>query len=166
MESSLSMIPRSSHLRHVNTAAELLPPNESVEIVRQMKLHRMLSSIVGGPLPSSIDLANVRRVLDLGCGGGDWVLEMAYHYRQMHVIGIDRSHAVVEYARARAGSQGMENASFAAYDFFHLSETSFPLESFDLLHLSFLTGSMPVTAFPQLVRDVRRLCRRGDGLQY
>jgi len=164
MESSLSMIPRSSHLRHVNTAAELLPPNESVEIVRQMKLHRMLSSIVGGPLPSSIDLANVRRVLDLGCGGGDWVLEMAYHYRQMHVIGIDRSHAVVEYARARAGSQGMENASFAAYDFFHLSETSFPSESFDLLHLSFLTGSMPVTAFPQLVRDVRRLCRRGGGV--
>src|SRR5207244_7970916 len=40
------------------------------------------------------------------------------------------------------------------------------LESFDLLHLSFLTGSMPVTAFPQLVRDVRRLCRRGDGLPY
>jgi ubiquinone/menaquinone biosynthesis C-methylase UbiE len=158
------MIPHHSHLNRIDTAAAPHPPWETMEIVRQMKLHRMLTHVLGGPLPGSIDLSNVRRVLDLGCGAGDWVLEMAYHHRQMHVIGIDHCRAVVEYARARAGTQGMENASFAAYDFFHLSETSFPSESFDLLHLSFLTGSMPVAAFPGLLRDLQRLCRRGGGV--
>ncbi len=158
------MISRPSHLHHRDTAVAPLPSWESVEIVRQMKLHRMLTHVLGGPLPGSIDLSKVRRVLDLGCGAGDWVLEMAYHHPDLHVIGIDHSRAVVEYARVRAESQGVENASFASSDFFHLSETSFPLESFDLLHLSFLTGSMAVAAFPGLLRDLQRLCRRGGGV--
>src|SRR5260370_26704681 len=89
---------------------------------------------------------------------------MAYHHPDMRVIGIDHCRVVVECARVRAESQGVENASFASSDFFHLSETSFPSESFDLLHLSFLTGSMAVAAFPGLLRDLQRLCRGGGGV--
>src|SRR5260370_17503336 len=151
------MISRPSHLHHRDTAVAPLPSWESVEIVRQMKLHRMLAHVLGGSLPGLIDLSKVRRVLDLGWGAGDWVLEMAYHHPDLHVIGIDHSRAVVEYARVRAESQGVENASFASSDFFHLSETSFPLESFDLLHVSFLTGGMAVWGFTGLWRLLLRL---------
>jgi len=136
-------------------------PEEPMEIVRQMKQHWMLARCLGGPLPTSIDLSEVKRVLDLGCGAGDWVLEMAHRHRDIEFTGIDQKCSLIEYARARAESQKLENADFVSYDIFSLSESSFPSESFDLLYLSFLTGSVPFAAFPMLVRYIQRLCRRG-----
>src|SRR5712692_11658623 len=125
-------------------AYNLVPsaPEEPMEIVRQMKQHMMLARCLGGPLPTSIDLSEVKHVLDLGCGAGDWVLEMAHRHRDIEFTGIDQKRSLIEYARTRAQSKRQENADFASYDMFYLNESSFPFESFDLLHLSFLTGSV------------------------
>ena len=51
------------------------------EITRLLLRHRYLSECMGGVLPASLDLSQVRRVLDVACGAGGWVYELAWNHR-------------------------------------------------------------------------------------
>jgi SAM-dependent methyltransferase len=57
---------------------------------------------MGGPLPEQSDPASFHRVLDVGCGPGGWILDLARIYPQMNLTGIDISWRMIEYARAQA----------------------------------------------------------------
>ncbi len=69
--------------------------NEISEMDRLLLLHRHLSESMGGILPAALDLSKVKRVLDVECGAGGWVYDLAWRYPSMHVTGTDaRSHLV------------------------------------------------------------------------
>ena len=74
--------------------------NES-EIARLMSLHQNLSMWTGGALPPTLDVSKVKRVLDIGCGVGAWVHEVARDYPQTQVVGIDSN---PRFYRARKSS--------------------------------------------------------------
>src|SRR6266516_6534734 len=76
-------------------------------------------------------------VLDVGCGPGTWALDVAYQYPEMEVVGIDISKTHIEYASARARSQGRQNISFEVLDAF---DTGYAECSFDVVHLRFAAG--------------------------
>ncbi|KAI1702600.1 methyltransferase domain-containing protein [Ditylenchus destructor] len=59
-----------------------------------------------GPLHNGIE------VLDVGCGGGFHVLEMAQHYPKSKFIGIDFGAEGVRQAQEDANKKGLKNASF------------------------------------------------------
>ena len=127
------------------------------EIARLLSLHQCLSAWMGGALPPTLDVSKVRRALDVGCGIGAWVHEMARNHPLMHVVGIDTNPDFIAYARASAYE--MHNSTFLEQDMYTL-EGIFQQDSFDLIHLRFLAGTVSVAQFPPLLRAVSRLCRR------
>src|SRR5215472_2989970 len=64
---------------------------------------------MGGVLSEVADPSQLRRVLDVGCGTGGWLMEVARTYPTIEkLIGVDISDKILAYARARAESLGLD----------------------------------------------------------
>ena len=62
---------------------------------------------MGGLLPELADPTQLRSVLDVGCGTGGWLMEMAKAYPMIErLVGVDISHKLVMYAREQAEKLG------------------------------------------------------------
>jgi ubiquinone/menaquinone biosynthesis C-methylase UbiE len=150
---------------HQNIPPRFLPEDET-EVTRLLLRHQILSKLMGGILPSSLDLSHVTRVLDVACGVGRWVIDLARMYPAMQVIGIDKSEYFIAQARKMAGLEKVSNAAFIEQDLHHLEGPDFAPASFDLIHLSFLTGEITPQEGPSLFQASVHLCRPGGVLIY
>ena len=56
------------------------------------------------------------RLLELGCGPGFYCCQFAERFRQLDVLGIDRSRTQLKRARRNAESRGLDNARFERSD--------------------------------------------------
>jgi ubiquinone/menaquinone biosynthesis C-methylase UbiE len=92
-----------------------------------------------GLLPALFDDMEFTRILDVGCGPGQWALDIAANRPEAEVTGIDLSVDMMNYANARARTQHLKNASFIVQDFM-TNELPFPEQSFDLINLRFAVG--------------------------
>ena len=72
------------------------------ELTRLTIQDQMITAAMGGVLPEQADPTVFRRVLDVGCGTGGWIIEAAQTYPTMSLVGIDISQRMIEYARAQA----------------------------------------------------------------
>ncbi|MGG5260619.1 methyltransferase domain-containing protein [Phycicoccus avicenniae] len=101
-------------------------------------------------------LTQEARVLDVGCGPGTITLDLARRVPAGHVVGTDRSEAVIAEARAAAGRVGLTNVELTVGDVHALDHAA---DSFDVVHahqvLQHLTD--PVAA----LREMGRVCRPG-----
>ena len=68
------------------------------ELKRLVVQERMVTDAMGGALPELQDPTQFHRVLDIGCGPGGWIIEMAQAYPQMKLYGIDISPTLINYA--------------------------------------------------------------------
>src|ERR1700690_900455 len=58
----------------------------------------MITREMGGVLPEQPDTTRFRRVLDVGCGTGGWLIETAKAYPEIKLlVGIDVSKHIIEY---------------------------------------------------------------------
>ncbi len=105
----------------------------------------------------------MQRVLDVGCGPGGWVLDVAFAYPKTHVVGIDVSPIMIEYAHAQAWAQGLNNAHFQVMDV--RERLAFPDQHFDLINIRLLASVLPTYAWPPLIQACRRLLRPGGILR-
>ena len=72
------------------------------EMTRVRLQDHMLTAGMGGPLPEQPDPTTLQRVLDVGCGTGDWLMEAARWYPTIQLlIGVDISATMAHYARAQ-----------------------------------------------------------------
>lgn len=71
---------------------------------------KMATAGMGGVLSEQPDPTRFRCVLDVGCATGGWLLETARTYPTVEkLFGADISDKMLEYARAQAKSQHLEN---------------------------------------------------------
>lgn len=131
----------------------------AAEMARLTNQDRLLTQAMGGLFPPDIDLSNIHSVLDVGCGPGGWVLDVAHAYPKIKVTGIDISKLMAEYARAQARVQWLDNATFIAMD--ALKPLEFPDNSFDLVNARFISSFTPKTAWPGVVQEFLRVLRPG-----
>src|SRR5690242_12311818 len=133
----------------------------AAEMSRLMKQDRLTTTHMGGLFPEreKSEIASMHDILDLACGPGGWVMDVAYEYPKIQVTGIDISPVVIGYARAQAKSRGLENAHFRVMD--ALKPLDFADESFDLVNGRYLSGFMPKTAWLPLVKECVRITRPG-----
>ncbi len=143
-----------------NNDTPFLPENDT-EFTRLLLLHWQLSELMGGLVPVCLDLTSVQRVLDVACGVGGWVVDMARTYPHMQVLGIDKSAYFIERARSLACSEEVSNAIFMVRDMHCLEGEHFLPESFDLIHLRFIAGEASPQTLQPLVQELVRLCRPG-----
>ena len=94
------------------------------------------------------------RVLDVGCGTGEAVRDVARLATDGFVLGVDLSSRMLEYARERCDREGLRNVEFVHAD---AQVHPFERESFDLVISSF--GTMffndPVAAFTNIGHAMR-----------
>ena len=68
-------------------------PESGAELARLIEQDRFSTREMGGPLVGLPDLPAEARVLDLACGPGGWVLDVAYEHPEYEVCGVDISEA-------------------------------------------------------------------------
>ena len=117
---------------------------------------------MGGLFAERSDIESMSSILDLGCGPGQWVLDVAFTYPNADVAGIDISENMVKYADARARSQGLTNASFGVMDI--TAPLDFSHNSFDLINgrlIAYLTAEQ----WSNLLQEAMRILRPGGILR-
>ncbi len=142
-----------------------LDPESPEEMARLINLDRITTRAMGGPLSglTAEEVAGLRNVLDVGCGPGGWVLDVAFAYPDIEVAGVDISRTMVDYANARARSQGLTNASFGIMDI--TQPLDFADGAFDLVNARLLASVLLRGAWAPFVTQCTRLLRPGGILR-
>ncbi|HEV2583332.1 MAG TPA: class I SAM-dependent methyltransferase [Ktedonobacteraceae bacterium] len=121
---------------------------------------QMMTEAMGGPLSEQAEPSSLRRVLDIACGPGEWVIATAKTYPTMSLTGIDISRNMIQYAREQAGAEHLEDrVSFHVMDALLLLE--FPASFFDLVNLRCCVGFMRTWDWPKMIKEMRRVSRAG-----
>lgn len=137
----------------------ILDSESAAEMTRLIGQDRLITRGMGGLFPEQTDTSHYSDILDIACGPGGWVCDVAFANPDTQVTGIDISNKMIEYARAMAWSQRLENANFRVMDV--LKPLDFPDNSFDLVNARFLVAFMPKTAWPKLLEECVRITRPG-----
>ncbi len=132
--------------------------NSSVESARLLYQDRVLTREMQGLGLKDLGLS-AHRVLDLACGPGGWVLEVAFDNPEIEVLGVDISEQMIVYARTQAGEQGLENASFQRMNI--LQPLPFPDAAFDVVNARLIFSFMTPATWPALLRECFRILRTG-----
>jgi len=136
----------------------------TVEMARLISQDRMITLAMGGPLSGVPDLPVNAQVLDVGCGPGSWVMDVAYACPDAEVAGIDISKTMIDYARARARTQRLPNASFGVMDI--RQPLDFSDASFDLVNARFLFVALKREAWEPFLAECTRILKPGGILRF
>lgn len=140
-----------------------LDAENAAEMARLLSQGRLVTKMMGGLFSERSDLSTIHDVLDIGCGPGGWVLDVARAYPEVNVVGIDISQLMTEYARSQAWTHHLQNASFRVMDV--LKPLNFPDSSFDLINARTIAGFMPTTAWSSLLEECVRVSRPGGTIR-
>jgi len=131
------------------------------ELTRLQLQDQQVTAGMGGVLPEQLDPASFQRVLDVGCGSGDWLIQAAKTYPSMSLlVGVDISSKIMEYAQAQAQAQGVsDRVQFRTMDALRMLE--FPTDFFDLVNQRFGASYLRKWDWPKLLSEFRRVTRPG-----
>ena len=118
------------------------------ELARLAIQDHALTAGMGGVLPEQADPSIFHRVLDVGCGTGGWLIEVAQTYPTMSLVGIDISQRMIKYARVQAEAHQVKDRIK-----FHVMDALHPLEfspaCFDLVNLRLAVSFMRTWDWPK-----------------
>jgi len=130
------------------------------ELRRVAEQDRLVTASMGGVLVEQADPSAFRRVLDVACGTGGWVIEAAQTYPEMSLVGVDVNRHMIEYARAQAAAHHVgDRVEFRVMD--ALSLLDFPDASFDLVNLRFAISFVRTWDWPRVLNELLRVLRPG-----
>ena len=136
--------------------------DSEAELARLVEQERVISRALGGLLPEHADqaafVAPMQRALDVACGSGGWVLNMAQTYPHLQVMGFDIDANMISYATTQAKVGKLENASFRVMN--ALDPFDYPDNFFDLVNARFLLV-IGRSAWPQVMQELFRITRPG-----
>jgi len=131
------------------------------ELTRLHAQDQMLTAGMGGVLPEQRDPTIFQRVLDVGCGTGDWLIETAKTYPTISLlVGVDISKKMLEYAGAQAETQQVsDRVQFRTMDALRMLE--FPNGYFDLVNERLGASFLRKWDWPKLLSEFQRVTRPG-----
>ncbi|MDQ2887078.1 MAG: class I SAM-dependent methyltransferase [Chloroflexota bacterium] len=137
----------------------------AAETARLIEQDKLFTQAMGGLFSEQTPetLASVKYLLDIACGPGGWVINVAHEYPHIEAMGVDINRTMIDYANATARSQGLYNASFEVMD--AKKPLSFQSNSLDFINARFITGFMDQASWPVLIAECMRLLRPGGVLR-
>ncbi|WP_165422890.1 class I SAM-dependent methyltransferase [Ktedonosporobacter rubrisoli] len=144
---------------HPQENSYVIDKESATEMARLIDLDVMITRAMGGHFPPEIDLSKIHSILDVGCGPGGWATEVAFAHRDKQIVGVDISHAMLQYAREHARIQGLRNVAFRVMD--ATEKLDFPDESFDMVNARFMVSFMWKGAWTQFIQECKRITRPG-----
>ena len=140
--------------------------DSGAELARLVEQERFFQRALGGLLPEHPDLpaflAPFQRVLDVACGSGGWVLELAQQFPHLEVIGFDIDERMINYANTQAQVAGIDNASFRVMN--AVEPLDFPDHYFDLVNARYL-AVITIEAWPRVMQELFRITRPGGSIR-
>ena len=135
----------------------VLDRSNEEELTRLMIQDQMLTAGMGGALPEQSDPTIYRRVLDVGCGTGGWLVETAKTYPTMsQLIGIDIDRRMIAYARKQAEEQQVQKRVE-----FHIMNAllalEFPTHYLDLVNMRMGGSFLRTWEWPQILHEFTRV---------
>jgi ubiquinone/menaquinone biosynthesis C-methylase UbiE len=143
-----------SHLRD-SEKTYFIDSQSAAEMARLLDFDRYLTKAMGGSMEERTDYSNIHRILDVACGPGGWVLDVAFAHPEIQVLGIDINRSSIGFAQSQAKAQGLSNATFRAMN--AVEPLDFPDEYFDLVNARSIGAFMPP--------DCKRILRHGGTLR-
>jgi ubiquinone/menaquinone biosynthesis C-methylase UbiE len=152
---------RREPLREPSSAYFVQDRSNLEEMKRLETQDKMLNIGMGGVLPELADPTLLRRVLDVGCGTGGWLIETARTYPTIEkLVGGDISSEMLAYARAQAQAQHLDaRVQFQTMDALRVLE--FPDESFDLVNQRFGASWLRTWEWTKILLEYQRVSRPG-----
>lgn len=145
-----------------NGTPEYWQETAASEVARMFFGHPYMMEALGSLLPPVIDLSKVRKVLDVGCGNGEWARRLARANPQIHVIGVDTSLRLIQEAVRQAEEERLNSLSF--YQFGTAQALHFPSESFDIVHVHSLASFISTAMWSKILDEMIRLLKIGGWL--
>lgn len=131
------------------------------ERTRLVVQDELITQVMGGPLSEQSGASNFKRILDVACGTGGWLIKAAQTYPNLtRLVGIDVNSHLIEYARAQAKEEQVsDRVDFQVMDALLILE--FPQGYFDLVNLRFATSFMRTWNWPKMLDEMQRVTRPG-----
>ncbi|MFL5660081.1 MAG: class I SAM-dependent methyltransferase [Ktedonobacteraceae bacterium] len=128
------------------------------ELRRLANQDHLVTTSMGGVLPEQANPRAFQRVLDIACGTGGWAIEVAQTYPEMSLVGIDINLRMIEYARAQATAQHVDDrVEFHVMD--ALRVLDFPDASFGMVNLRFALSFVRTWDWPRVLNELLRVVR-------
>jgi len=137
----------------------IIDPTSGAEMARLIDLNRLINECMGGLFPQDVDPSTIEDALDLACGPGGWVQDVAFSHQAMQVMGVDSSKAMLDYGRALTRVQRLDNAGYRQMDI--RQPLDFAGTSFDFIQARFLATVLSPAGWPVLLAECQRLLRPG-----
>ena len=130
------------------------------EILRLTEQDHVVTRGTGGVLAEQADPAAFHHILDVACGPGSWLMEVAQTYPTTSLVGIDISQRMIEYARSQVEDKHLiDRVEFHVMDV--LRPLAFPDASFDLVNLRLGVSFIRTWDWPNLFSELLRVTRPG-----
>nr|CAG8552498.1 4133_t:CDS:2 [Entrophospora candida] len=136
-----------------------LYPNDEEEIERLENQYYLLKEKWNATFLSPVapKLLAGGKVLDIGCGTGTWILDLATEYKSTTFIGLDISQIFPQTVKPR-------NVSFIKYNV--LDGLPFPDDCFDFVNQSFLASAFTVSQWPTILNEIIRVTKPGGWIEF
>jgi ubiquinone/menaquinone biosynthesis C-methylase UbiE len=143
----------------------IFDPHDADEMARVERQGSLVTRGMGGILPEWDNAlpAGIERVIDLGCGPGEWARQVAQRAPQAHVTGLDVSAIMVEFAQMRAEEAQLANARFIQGNL--LEPLDLPDASFDLVNERLLGAVLRRERWPGFLQECLRVTRPGGRMR-
>ncbi len=155
-------MPTPTDPRREHTSTYVVQDRSSAEEMTRLQLQdQMITASMGGALPEQPDPKDFQRVLDVGCGTGGWLVEVAKTYPSISLlVGVDVSDKLLEHARAQAAAQQVsDRMHFVGMDALRMLE--FPFGYFDLVNHRYGMSWLRTWEWPKLLSEYQRISRSG-----
>jgi SAM-dependent methyltransferase len=136
-------------------------PNDMGEVNRLDFQHYMMRYALRGNYAAPIG-ANPRRILDVGCGTGRWVIEMAQLFSHAAVVGVDITPPSRDTGAAPSDLDA-KNVTFLTGNV--LERLPFDDGTFDFTHQRYMIGAIPLDSWPRAIGELARVTRPGGWVE-
>ncbi|KAI9226527.1 MAG: S-adenosyl-L-methionine-dependent methyltransferase [Piptocephalis tieghemiana] len=140
--------------RFLNPSTYILP-HDPTEMHRSDLMHKLLFESCGAHYLAPLDMFP-RRILDVGCGTGQWVRDVGHSFPDSQVYGMDM---ISDGFRMEFGTPAWPpNATLCLGDV--IRGLAFPDNSFDFIHQRYL-WSIPSESWPWVLQELFRMVQPG-----
>ncbi|CAM1511602.1 Fc.00g091150.m01.CDS01 [Cosmosporella sp. VM-42] len=144
-----------TYQQYAVTNGTYFAPIDEDEISRLGTMHGVFNRVFDSRLIFP-PVRSPRKILDCGCGAGDWVVDVAGQYPNAEVLGVDVSPHMIP-------DESPENLEFQIDDL--NGRFTFRSNYFDVVHSQMMAGGIHANRWRSYIRDIFKVLKPGGWCQ-